>query len=190
MPALKGWICLWLPAIVLWISEIGTPYRALDISVSVYCAEIYSILCRIYLLLQGFPKATPIKWRNRSLRTDRQFPCFWCTSNVACETIVTTGSIWCLKETVKIRSPPIDGRRLPVRSSAEAGLPRANTGLKLAHAVFFQLFIEHVCRHNQCVDKKHKDDQGAGDQGLMFASATNEPEDYMQWRLTGTSSCW
>lgn len=102
-------------------------------------------------------------------------------SKVACETLVTTGQVILAGE---------------VKSKAYLDVQEIARGVirKIGYTVSDYMFEANSCGilsaiHeqsadiNQGVDRKKKEKQGAGDQGMMFGYATNETDNYMPLAL-------
>ncbi len=102
-------------------------------------------------------------------------------SKVACETLVTTGQVVLAGEVktnvyVDVQDIARDVIRKIGYNSSEYMFEANSCGILSA-------IHEQSADINRGVDKKDKEQQGAGDQGMMFGYATNETENYMPLAL-------
>lgn len=102
-------------------------------------------------------------------------------SKVACETLVTTGQVVLAGE-VKSKAY-LDVQSIAREVIKKIGYTKSEYMFEANSCGVLSAIHEQSADINQGVDRKKKQDQGAGDQGMMFGYATAETDDYMPLAL-------
>lgn len=102
-------------------------------------------------------------------------------SKVACETLVTTGLVVLAGE---VKSTTyLDVQKIAREVIRKIGYTKSEYMFEANSCGILSAIHEQSADINQGVDRKSKQEQGAGDQGMMFGYATNETANYMPLAL-------